>query len=153
MVVGHPLICGHSCLPLSFMAITFCGISLLLDSSLQRATGSMWKWINGDDVRLCRPVAGTRFGLLCDQDDPTVFRSFKGKGMCVLGVEHTRLEIQVFLNLFLLLNLVTVAHAQACLEILRDDLSAGRSSAMNERNCSEVGVYGGPRSLGGENQS
>lgn len=29
-------------------------------------------------------------------------------------------------------------------EILRDELSAGRRSAMNEQSRSEVGVYGGP---------
>lgn len=47
-------------------------------------------------------------------------------------------------------------HCRTCvglLQILLGDLSAGCSSAMNEQNFSEVSVYGGPRSLEGENQS
>lgn len=50
----------------------------------------------------------------------------------------------VFLNICQLLNLVKpVLRSCAMISAL----------AMNEQNCSEVSVYGGPCSLGGENQS
>lgn len=107
----------------------------------------------GDDERQSWPVVGNMVHVLdccASRTTPAVYKSFKERNV------HPRsgaARLRSFLNMFQPLNLVNAAHAQTRPEILHDDLSAGCSSAMNERNCSEVGVYGGPRSLGGENQS
>lgn len=130
--------------PKLFMAFCFCWI---VDSRERQER-------EGDDMR---PVLGNmlHFSDCCvTRMTPLLSINLLRKGMCILVVESLLIWHQSFSTCSnFWSSSLSAAHAQTCPEILRDDLSAGCSSAMNERNCSEVGVYGGPRSLGGENQS
>ena len=145
IVIGYPFLGGQSCLSqffYGFLFVVFC-FCWLVDSSKWQATWGKKRrgWC---EATLCDP------NLLCDQDAPCVNKAAKQMNVCV---KVEQLESHLDIGLCQRLNLVTDAHAQTLPRILCDDLSAGFSSAMNERNCSEVSVYGGPRSLGGENQS